>query len=158
MNWEFVVTAILAVIGALTVIGWLAHFILRRGSILKPTVTLHFIIKNCAAEVEGALRSLLLFSSPFKRWTLGRIIITDCDSTDETAAIVRRLAAKISIIELTSLNGSGCECDCERKSCDCTGIAATDLPVGIELIVRAGDTHAWDLREACDAVCTLLDY
>lgn len=158
MNWELVVTAILAVIGALTVIGWLAHFILRRGAILKPTVTLHFIIKNCAPEVEGALRSLLLFSSPFKRWTLGRIMITDCDSTDETAAIVRRLAANIPIIELTALTGSGCDYDCGHKSYDCTGTTATDLPASIELIVRAGDTYAWDLREACDAVCTLLDY
>jgi len=146
MNWELLVTAILAVIGGLTVIGWLAHFVLRRGTILKPTIALHFIIKNCATEVEGALRSLLLFGRPSQRWTLGWIKITDCGSTDETAAIVRKLAAQNPIIELNDGTSAN----------DC-GISASDFPASIELTVRAGDTYEWDLRSACDAVCTLLD-
>ncbi|HAH96738.1 MAG TPA: hypothetical protein DCY85_06680 [Firmicutes bacterium] len=156
MNWELLVTAILAVIGGLTVIGWLAHFILRRGAILKPTITLHFIIKNCATEVEGALRSLLLFSRPFQRWTLGRIKITDCHSTDETAAIVRRLAAKTPIIELIAESAARAGCDGEYDG-GCAGGCDGGCDTGIELIVRAGDINGWDLRSACDAVCTLLD-
>lgn len=142
MGWELSITAILAVIGGLTVIGWLANLVLRRGAIAKPTVILHFFVENCATEVEGALRSLLLFSRPFQRWTLKQIKITDLGSTDETAAIVRKLAAQTPIIEFTD---------------DVSGICVNPMPATIELVIRAGETNGWDLRSACDAICALLD-
>lgn len=137
MGWEQVVVAVLAALGAITLIAWLAHALVRQGSRLRPCISITMSVKNAAPEIEGVIRSLIIMGRAPHRWRIKRIAIVDHSSADETRCIVRRLAEKHPMVQ-------------------CYDAPCTPQPLGetVEIIVDA--TRGWAPREASDALCSVL--
>lgn len=139
MVWERVAVSVLAIVGALTVIGWLAHTALRRGKIMRPSISVTLKVRNAAPEIEGVIRSLVILSNRLPgRWVLKRVAIVDSGSTDETRAIVCRLGEWRPIVQYFD-----------------TSSPPEMLPDA--LAISADATSGWSPVDACDAICSLLD-
>lgn len=139
MAWERLALLVLAIIGTLTVIGWLAHAVLRRGRLMRPSISVSLTVCNAAPQIEGVIRSLLILGSRLPgRWVLRRIAVIDRGSTDNTSSIVRRLGRAHPVVQLY------------------------EAPAGPETLpdtitIAADATAGWSPLDACDAICSLLE-
>jgi glycosyltransferase involved in cell wall biosynthesis len=105
LDLSWVVVA-LACIGLLAVLARIVRWVFpaRTKAARRPFTSLLLVARNKEASIEGLVRGLVSCGQRAGQHTVGEIVVVDDRSTDQTAAILERLARRYPNIRTVSMS------------------------------------------------------